>query len=66
MSKTWKLRTCGRCPKWGDGYCRIAAKMMVAAHPACDYGAKKINSHDTAVRARRRGKNFSRVEVEKM
>ena len=66
MGKTWKPRVCGRCPKWARGWCLAICKVMVATHPACDYGAKKINSHDTAVRARRRGKNFSRVEVEKM
>ena len=52
--KGWKPRVCGRCPKWARGWCYSFAKRRVAAHPACSFGAKKINSHDTAMRARKR------------
>ena len=57
MSKPreYKRRVCGRCPVWLRRWCYVFAKFMAAEHPACEYGAKKINSRDTAARARRRG-----------
>ena len=55
-TKEWKPRVCGRCPVWWRGWCYVFTKLMVAEHPACEYGAKRINSRDTAARAKRREK----------
>ena len=40
-----KLRqyTCSMCPKLFQGFCTLFAKVMVAIHPACEWGRKFID-----------------------
>ena len=34
--------TCGRCPKWTRAVCLVQGKIMLAAHPVCEFGRRLI------------------------
>lgn len=34
--------TCGRCPKWTRAVCLVQGKIMLAAHPVCEFDRRLI------------------------